>query len=56
MLAASIIRAMNEAESTSGTSVNFSELHGATNQKTVIFILAAVRTSDLTDVPRFVFL
>jgi hypothetical protein len=33
-----------EAANTSETSVNFYRLHGATSQKTVIFILAAVRT------------
>jgi hypothetical protein len=32
-----------EAASTSETSVNFYRLHGATIQKTAIFILAAVR-------------
>jgi hypothetical protein len=30
-------------------SVNFYRLPGTTTQKTAIFILAAVRTSDLTD-------
>jgi hypothetical protein len=39
VLAASIIKA-----STSETSVKFYKLHGATTQKTVIFILAAART------------
>jgi hypothetical protein len=42
-----IIRAialMMEAVNTSEASGNFSRLHGATTQKTVIFILAAVRT------------
>jgi hypothetical protein len=42
-LTASIIRAMLEAASTSET-----RLHGATIQKTATFILAAVRTSNLT--------
>jgi hypothetical protein len=37
------------AVSTSETSVNFYRLHGATSQKTVIFILIAVRTKNLTD-------
>jgi hypothetical protein len=37
---------MMEAASTSETSVN--RLHSATTQKTAIFILAAVRTSNLT--------
>jgi hypothetical protein len=36
-----------EAASTSETAVNFSNrLHGATTQKTAIFILAAVRSSN----------
>jgi hypothetical protein len=35
---------MMEAVSTPETSVNFYETHGAISQKTVIFILAAVRT------------
>jgi hypothetical protein len=35
---------MMEAVSTSETSVNFYQIHGATSQKTIIFILAAVRT------------
>jgi hypothetical protein len=34
---------MMEAVSTSETSVNFYQIHGATSQKTVLFILAAVR-------------
>jgi hypothetical protein len=46
-LTASIIRAMMEAASTSEAWKTI-RLHGATSQKTVIFILAAVRTSDLT--------
>jgi hypothetical protein len=37
-----------EAASFPETSVNFTRLHGATKQKTVIFIPAAVRTSSLT--------
>jgi hypothetical protein len=37
---------MMEAASTSRTSVNFYQTHGATTQ-TAIFILAAVRTSNL---------
>jgi hypothetical protein len=46
-IAASIIRSialMMEAASTSETSESFIRLHGATTQKTAIFILAAVRT------------
>jgi hypothetical protein len=39
---------MVEAASTSETSVNFYQLHGTTSQKTVIFILAAVRTRNLS--------
>jgi hypothetical protein len=39
-----VIVLMMEAASTSETSVNFTRLHGATIQKTTIFILAAVRT------------
>jgi hypothetical protein len=35
---------MMEAGSTSETSVRFTRLRGATSEKTVIFILAAVRT------------
>jgi hypothetical protein len=35
---------MMEAASTSETPVNFYQPHGATSQKTVVFILAAVRT------------
>jgi hypothetical protein len=35
---------MIEIASTSETPVNFYRLHGATSQKTVIFILAAGRT------------
>jgi hypothetical protein len=48
VLAASIIGAMSgivlimEAASTSETTINFTRLHGATTQKTVIFIFAAV--------------
>jgi hypothetical protein len=38
---------MMEVASTSETSVNFYQMHGATAQKTAIFILVAVRTSDL---------
>jgi hypothetical protein len=38
------IIALMEAASTSETSVTSSRLHGATTQKTAIFILAAVRT------------
>jgi hypothetical protein len=37
---------MMEAASTSETSVTSTRLHGATTQKIVIFILAAVRTSN----------
>jgi large-conductance mechanosensitive channel len=51
VLAASIIRGlinlMMEAVSISETSVS-TRLHGATTQKTGIFILAAVRTLNLT--------
>jgi hypothetical protein len=36
-----------EAASTCEMSVNFYQLHGAATQKTPIFILAAVRTSNL---------
>jgi hypothetical protein len=39
-----LIALMMEAASTSETSVNFYQLHGATTQKTAIFIFAAVRT------------
>jgi hypothetical protein len=42
MLAA--IAVMMEAVSTSEMSVNFTRVHGAPSQKTVIFILDAVRT------------
>jgi hypothetical protein len=35
---------MMEAISTSETSVNFYEIHGATSQKTAIFILVVLRT------------
>jgi hypothetical protein len=35
---------MDGEASTSETSVNVYEIHGATTQKTAIFILAAVRT------------
>jgi hypothetical protein len=41
-------RLMMEAASASETSVNFYQTRWATNQKTAIFILAAVRTSNLT--------
>jgi hypothetical protein len=48
VLTVSIIRAlialMMEAVSTSETLVNFYKLSGAISQKTVVFILAAVRT------------
>jgi hypothetical protein len=46
VLAASIIALMVEAASTSETSVTSTRLHGATTQKTLIFILAAMRTSN----------
>jgi hypothetical protein len=39
---------MMEAASTFKTSVNFYQTTGATSQKTVIFILAAVRIRNLT--------
>jgi hypothetical protein len=39
-----MIALMMEAAVTSETSVNFTRQHGATTQKTAIFILAAVRT------------
>jgi hypothetical protein len=39
---------MMKAASTSETPVNFTRLHDATSQKTAIFILDAVRTSNLT--------
>jgi hypothetical protein len=39
---------MMETESTSETPVNSIRLHGTTTQKTAIFILAAVRTWNLT--------
>jgi hypothetical protein len=39
----------DEAASTSETSVNFYQTHGATTQMTAVFILAAVRTSDPTN-------
>jgi hypothetical protein len=39
-----LIALMMEAASTSETSLKFTILHGATPQKTDIFILAAVRT------------
>jgi hypothetical protein len=45
LLTASIIRAitlMIEAVSTSETFVNYSKLHGATSQKTVIFVAAFI--------------
>jgi hypothetical protein len=52
VLIASIIRAMiallMEAAISSETSVKFTRLHGVTTQKTDIFMLAAVRTSNLT--------
>jgi hypothetical protein len=48
VLAASIIRAMMEAASTSETLVNFYQIHGATTQKTAIFVLTAVRSSNPT--------
>jgi hypothetical protein len=44
VLAASIITLMMGAASTSETSVSFYQITGRTSQKTVIFILAAVRT------------
>jgi hypothetical protein len=42
------IALMIEAGITSETLVNFSRLHGATTQKTAIFILAAMRTLNPT--------
>jgi hypothetical protein len=39
---------MMEAAGTSETLVNFYQIHGAATQKTVIFILAVVRTSNPT--------
>jgi hypothetical protein len=39
---------MMEAARTSETLVNFYRLHGTTTQKTAIFVLAAVRTSNPT--------
>jgi hypothetical protein len=39
---------MMEAARTSETLVNFTRLHGATTQKTAIFLLTAVRTSNPT--------
>jgi hypothetical protein len=46
------IAVMMEPASTSETSVNSTRLHGATTQKTAIFILAAVRNSNLTECRR----
>jgi hypothetical protein len=49
VLSASVSKAialMMEAASTSETSVDFTRLHGATTQKTSIFTLATVRTSN----------
>jgi hypothetical protein len=40
------IRAMMQAASSSETSVNSTRQHGAATQKTAIFVLAAVRTSN----------
>jgi hypothetical protein len=49
MPTASIVMAlMTEAAVTSETSVNFYQTTSATFQKTVIFILAAVKTRNLT--------
>jgi hypothetical protein len=48
VLTASIIALIMEAASTSETSLNFYQ-HYATSQNTVIFKLAAVRTSNLTE-------
>jgi hypothetical protein len=39
---------MMEAARTSETLVNFYQIHGATTQKTAIFVLIAVRTSNPT--------
>jgi hypothetical protein len=39
---------MMEAARTSETLVNFYRLHGATTQKTAIFVLTVVRTSNPT--------
>jgi hypothetical protein len=39
---------MMKATRTSETLINFTRLHAATIQKTTIFVLTAVRTSNLT--------
>jgi hypothetical protein len=44
-----LIALMMEAARTSETSVNFYRLHGATTQKTAIFVLTAVRPSNPTE-------
>jgi GTPase Era involved in 16S rRNA processing len=50
LLATAIIMAivMVDAEGTSEKLVNFIRVHGATNQQTDIFLLSALRTSNIT--------
>jgi hypothetical protein len=43
-----VFRVMMEAVTSYETSVNVYRFHGATSQKTIIFILVAVRTSNVT--------